>query len=171
MRLKDLCNSTNLSEFVTIQNPVVKVISNALVCTMPKEKLASAEEVFQANLDIMKPIMVSGSFSIVLFSRYNLCTENGKMLCCVYKLDFGIHGGSVPRPFLLSPPLPCCGHWNPQISKKVVYMNMTTMVFFRPFWGRSSCVQPLQVSEQLHTQPELGSRCVQESSLLMGSEL
>lgn len=66
MRLKDLCNSTNLSEFVTIQNPVVKVISNALVCTMPKEKLASAEEVFQANLDIMKPIMKTAASNSTL---------------------------------------------------------------------------------------------------------
>lgn len=59
MRLKDLCNSTNLSDFVTIQNPVVKVISHALVCSMPKEKLTLAEKVFQANLDVLKPIMVS----------------------------------------------------------------------------------------------------------------
>ncbi|XP_066471023.1 phospholipid-transporting ATPase ABCA1 [Tiliqua scincoides] len=57
MRLKDLCNSTNLSEFVTIQNPVVNMITNALVCAMPKEKLASAEEEFQANIDIIRPIM------------------------------------------------------------------------------------------------------------------
>ncbi|KAJ6657074.1 hypothetical protein lerEdw1_002819 [Lerista edwardsae] len=61
MRLKDLCNSTNLSEFVTIQNPVVKVISHALVCSMPKEKLASAEKVFQANLDVLKPVLKRAS--------------------------------------------------------------------------------------------------------------
>ncbi|XP_061489157.1 phospholipid-transporting ATPase ABCA1 isoform X1 [Rhineura floridana] len=55
--MKDLCNSTKLSEFVTIQNPVVDVLSSALICSIPKEKLAAAERVFQDNLDVMKPIM------------------------------------------------------------------------------------------------------------------
>lgn len=59
MRMEDLCNSTKLSEFVIIQNPAVAVVTDALICLMPKDKLASVEKVFQANLDIMKPFMVS----------------------------------------------------------------------------------------------------------------
>ncbi|XP_020657095.3 phospholipid-transporting ATPase ABCA1 [Pogona vitticeps] len=57
MSVKDLCNSTRLSELVIIKNPLVDVVSSALVCTLPKEKLASAEKVFQSNIDILKPIM------------------------------------------------------------------------------------------------------------------
>ncbi|XP_033029913.1 phospholipid-transporting ATPase ABCA1 [Lacerta agilis] len=55
--VKDLCNSTKLSKFVNIQNPVVDVLSNALICSIPKEKLSAAERVFQDNLDVMKPFM------------------------------------------------------------------------------------------------------------------
>uniref|UniRef100_A0ACB8ESS1 Uncharacterized protein n=1 Tax=Sphaerodactylus townsendi TaxID=933632 RepID=A0ACB8ESS1_9SAUR len=57
MRMKDLCNSTKLSEFLMISNPAVAMASDALICLMPKDKLASAEKVFQANLDIVKPFM------------------------------------------------------------------------------------------------------------------
>ncbi|KAH0628410.1 hypothetical protein JD844_009534 [Phrynosoma platyrhinos] len=57
LSMKDLCNSTKLSEFVVIQNPWVDMLSNAVVCSMPTEKLASAERVFQDNLNVMKPIL------------------------------------------------------------------------------------------------------------------
>lgn len=59
MRMEDLCNSTKLSEFFIIPNPAVAMVSDALICLMPKDKLASAEKVFQANLDVIKPFMVS----------------------------------------------------------------------------------------------------------------
>uniref|UniRef100_A0A8D2LMX0 P-type phospholipid transporter n=1 Tax=Varanus komodoensis TaxID=61221 RepID=A0A8D2LMX0_VARKO len=58
MNVKDLCNSTRLSEFITIRNPVYNLIAKTLMCSMPKEKLNSAGRVFQNNIDILKPIMV-----------------------------------------------------------------------------------------------------------------
>nr|XP_056703951.1 phospholipid-transporting ATPase ABCA1 [Euleptes europaea] len=57
MRVKDLCNSTKLSEFLIIPNPAIAMASDAFICFMPKDKLASAEKVLQDNLDIMKPFM------------------------------------------------------------------------------------------------------------------
>uniref|UniRef100_A0A8D0GXJ4 P-type phospholipid transporter n=1 Tax=Sphenodon punctatus TaxID=8508 RepID=A0A8D0GXJ4_SPHPU len=63
MRVKDLCNTTKLSEFVIIHNPAVAAISEALICTMPKKKLFAVEKVFQANVDFLKPILVIASKS------------------------------------------------------------------------------------------------------------
>ncbi|XP_060619641.2 phospholipid-transporting ATPase ABCA1 [Anolis sagrei] len=57
MSVKDLCNSTKLSEIVVIQNPLIDAVSNAVICSMPKEKLVLAEKVFQDNLDVMKPFL------------------------------------------------------------------------------------------------------------------
>ncbi|XP_074850709.1 phospholipid-transporting ATPase ABCA1 isoform X1 [Carettochelys insculpta] len=57
MQLRDLCNSSELSEFVTIRNPIVAVVSEAFLCAMPKEKLHTAEQSFRANVDLLKPIL------------------------------------------------------------------------------------------------------------------
>ncbi|XP_062985205.1 phospholipid-transporting ATPase ABCA1 [Elgaria multicarinata webbii] len=57
MRVKDLCNSTKFSEFITTQNSMLDMVTRALVCSIPKETLASAERAFQDNLDFLKPVM------------------------------------------------------------------------------------------------------------------
>lgn len=59
MRLRDLCNSSKLSEFLTIQNQTVAVDSEAFICTLPKEKLHAVEQAFHANLNPLKPLQVS----------------------------------------------------------------------------------------------------------------
>ena len=59
MRLRDLCNSSTLSEFLTIQNQTVAMDSEAFICTLPKEKLHAAEQAFRANLNPLKPLQVS----------------------------------------------------------------------------------------------------------------
>lgn len=56
MRLQDLCN---ISEFLTMQNETVAKDSEAFICTLPKEKLHAAGEVFRANLNPLKPLQVS----------------------------------------------------------------------------------------------------------------
>ncbi|XP_075787467.1 phospholipid-transporting ATPase ABCA1 [Pelodiscus sinensis] len=57
MQLKDLCNASKLSDFVTIHNPIVAVVSEAFLCTMAQETLHAAEQSFRANLDLLKPVM------------------------------------------------------------------------------------------------------------------
>ncbi|KAM9137819.1 phospholipid-transporting ATPase ABCA1 isoform 1-T2 [Pangshura tecta] len=57
MELRDLCNASELSEFVTIHNPIVAVVSEAFICTMPKEKLHAAEQALRANIDLLKPVL------------------------------------------------------------------------------------------------------------------
>uniref|UniRef100_A0A670ZUW7 P-type phospholipid transporter n=1 Tax=Pseudonaja textilis TaxID=8673 RepID=A0A670ZUW7_PSETE len=52
--VEDLCNLTKLPELVAINNG-----SRALICSMPKEQLASLERAFQNNMDFIKPLMVS----------------------------------------------------------------------------------------------------------------
>uniref|UniRef100_A0A670ZV15 P-type phospholipid transporter n=1 Tax=Pseudonaja textilis TaxID=8673 RepID=A0A670ZV15_PSETE len=59
--VEDLCNLTKLPELVAINNG-----SRALICSMPKEQLASLERAFQNNMDFIKPLMVSMMFSILL---------------------------------------------------------------------------------------------------------
>lgn len=59
MRLRDLCNSSMLSEFLTIQNQSVAMDSEAFLCALPKEKLLAAEQAFRANLNPLKPLQVS----------------------------------------------------------------------------------------------------------------
>uniref|UniRef100_A0A8B9F4L1 P-type phospholipid transporter n=1 Tax=Amazona collaria TaxID=241587 RepID=A0A8B9F4L1_9PSIT len=56
MRLRDLCNGSALSEFLTIQNQTVAMDSEAYICTLPKEKLHAAEQAFRANLNPLKPL-------------------------------------------------------------------------------------------------------------------
>uniref|UniRef100_A0A8C2TQN9 P-type phospholipid transporter n=1 Tax=Coturnix japonica TaxID=93934 RepID=A0A8C2TQN9_COTJA len=59
MQLQDLCNSSVLSEFLTIQNRSVAMDSEAFLCTLPKETLHGAELAFRANLNPLKPLQVS----------------------------------------------------------------------------------------------------------------
>lgn len=59
IQLRDLCNSSALSEFLTIQNRSVAMDSEAFLCTLPKETLHAAELAFRANLNPLKPLQVS----------------------------------------------------------------------------------------------------------------
>lgn len=59
MRLKDLCNASKLSDFVTIHNQTVAAVSEGFICTLPKEKLHAADLAFHANIDLLKPLLVS----------------------------------------------------------------------------------------------------------------
>lgn len=59
MQLQDLCNSSTLSEFLTIPNRTVAMDSEAYICTLPKGKLHAAEQAFRANLNPLKPLQVS----------------------------------------------------------------------------------------------------------------
>uniref|UniRef100_A0A8D2MI87 ATP binding cassette subfamily A member 1 n=1 Tax=Zonotrichia albicollis TaxID=44394 RepID=A0A8D2MI87_ZONAL len=59
MRLRDLCNSSTSSEFLTIQNQTAAMDSEAFICTLSKEKLHAAEQAFHANLNPLKPLQVS----------------------------------------------------------------------------------------------------------------
>ncbi|NXV83242.1 ABCA1 protein, partial [Atlantisia rogersi] len=63
MRLRDLCNSSKLSEFLTIRNQTVAMDSQAFICTLPKEKLHAAEQLFRANLNPLKPLQGQISFN------------------------------------------------------------------------------------------------------------
>ncbi|OXB73735.1 UNVERIFIED_CONTAM: hypothetical protein H355_007406 [Colinus virginianus] len=56
MQLRDICNSSALSEFLTIQNQSVAMDSEASLCTLPEETLRAAELAFQANLNPLKPL-------------------------------------------------------------------------------------------------------------------
>uniref|UniRef100_A0A672UVX1 P-type phospholipid transporter n=1 Tax=Strigops habroptila TaxID=2489341 RepID=A0A672UVX1_STRHB len=56
MQVQDLCNRSALSEFLTIQNQMVAMDSEAYICTLPKEKLHAAEQAFRANLSPLKPL-------------------------------------------------------------------------------------------------------------------
>ncbi|XP_074669903.1 phospholipid-transporting ATPase ABCA1 isoform X3 [Strix aluco] len=67
MRLQDLCNSSTLSEFLTIQNQTAAIDSDAFVCTLPKEKLHAAEQAFRANLNPLKPLQRRLSFNSSLW--------------------------------------------------------------------------------------------------------
>lgn len=59
MQLRDLCNSSTLSEFLTIQNQTAAMDAEAFICTLPREKLHAAEQAFRANLNPLKPLQVS----------------------------------------------------------------------------------------------------------------
>ncbi|NWX42570.1 ABCA1 protein, partial [Steatornis caripensis] len=63
MGLRDLCNSSTLSEFLTIQNQTVAMDSEAFICTLPKEKLRAVEQAFHANLNPFKPLQREMSFN------------------------------------------------------------------------------------------------------------
>ncbi|XP_007428699.1 ATP-binding cassette sub-family A member 1 [Python bivittatus] len=81
MSLKDLCNFTKLPEPVAINNASV-----ALMCSMPKEQLASLERAFQDNVDFIKPILngitsnstfkdLNGTLEMLMKSLGNLLIE------------------------------------------------------------------------------------------------
>ncbi|GAB0205031.1 phospholipid-transporting ATPase ABCA1 [Grus japonensis] len=63
MQLRDLCNSSTLSEFLTIQNRTAAMDSEAFICSLPKEKLHAAEQAFRANLNPLKPLQRRISFN------------------------------------------------------------------------------------------------------------
>uniref|UniRef100_A0A670ZUV4 P-type phospholipid transporter n=1 Tax=Pseudonaja textilis TaxID=8673 RepID=A0A670ZUV4_PSETE len=69
--VEDLCNLTKLPELVAINNG-----SRALICSMPKEQLASLERAFQNNMDFIKPLMVSMMFSILLGETLEMLTQS-----------------------------------------------------------------------------------------------
>ncbi|CAM5115675.1 unnamed protein product [Eretmochelys imbricata] len=80
MQLRDLCNGSELSEFLTIHNPVVAVVGEAFLCTMPKEKLHTAEQAFRANIDLLKPVLKG------IASNYSLQDLSGAMETLVESL-------------------------------------------------------------------------------------
>ncbi|KAG8130416.1 hypothetical protein E2320_017030 [Naja naja] len=58
--MEDLCNLTKLPELVAIKNG-----SHALICSMPKEQLASLERVFHNNVDFIKPLLKGIPFNSI----------------------------------------------------------------------------------------------------------
>nr|XP_033774294.1 phospholipid-transporting ATPase ABCA1 [Geotrypetes seraphini] len=62
IRLKDLCNSSKLAEFVTIHNKAVAALSEVTICAMTVEQLKTAEKVFLSNIDLLGP-MKKGLFA------------------------------------------------------------------------------------------------------------
>uniref|UniRef100_A0A8C3L206 P-type phospholipid transporter n=1 Tax=Chrysolophus pictus TaxID=9089 RepID=A0A8C3L206_CHRPC len=77
MQLRDLCNSSALSEFLTIQNRSVAMDSEAFLCTLPKETLHAAELAFRANLDPLKPLQVSLLVTLLRKQSLTLCHFQG----------------------------------------------------------------------------------------------
>ncbi|XP_068090528.1 phospholipid-transporting ATPase ABCA1 isoform X3 [Hyperolius riggenbachi] len=68
IRMKDLCNSSRLAEYVTIHNPEVAQFSQAVICALPEDKLNLLEQEFRSNIDLLKPItkeMSSRSFPVL----------------------------------------------------------------------------------------------------------
>lgn len=59
IRLKDLCNSSRLAEYVTIHNEEVAKFSQTIICALPEDKLNLLEHEFRSNIDLLKPITVS----------------------------------------------------------------------------------------------------------------
>jgi ATP-binding cassette subfamily A (ABC1) protein 1 len=55
LHLADLCNSSKLADVIQIGDPEVSEL-----CGLPREKLDEAERVLHSNLDVLKPIVVSG---------------------------------------------------------------------------------------------------------------
>ncbi|XP_053321852.1 phospholipid-transporting ATPase ABCA1 isoform X2 [Spea bombifrons] len=82
IHLKDLCNSSRLAEYVTIQNEDVANLSQAVICALPEEKLNLLEQEFRSNIDLLKPItkeMSSNSFPILKEVTENLLESLGQL--------------------------------------------------------------------------------------------
>ncbi|XP_063311284.1 phospholipid-transporting ATPase ABCA1 isoform X1 [Pelobates fuscus] len=82
IRLKDLCNSSRLEEYVTIHNEDVARLSQAVICALPEEKLNLLEHEFRSNIDLLKPItkeMSSKSFPVLKEVTENLLESLGQL--------------------------------------------------------------------------------------------
>ncbi|KAM9329361.1 phospholipid-transporting ATPase ABCA1 [Gastrophryne carolinensis] len=82
IRLKDLCNSSRLAEYVTIHNEEVAKLSQAVICALPEDKLNLLEHEFRSNIDLLKPIMkemTSRSFPVLREVTDNLLQSLGQL--------------------------------------------------------------------------------------------
>lgn len=64
LRLTNLCRGSKLEEVIQLSDQEVSGL-----CSLPGEKLDAAERVFLSNLDILKPILVSGRAVRTSFKR------------------------------------------------------------------------------------------------------
>ena len=55
LHLASLCNGSNLEKIIRLGGPEMSAL-----CGLPREKLEAAERVLHYNMDILKPVMVSG---------------------------------------------------------------------------------------------------------------
>lgn len=82
IRLKDLCNSSRLAEYVTIHNEEVAKLSQKVICDLPEDKLNLLEHEFRSNIDLLKPItkeMSSRSFPVLREVTDNLLHSLGQL--------------------------------------------------------------------------------------------
>lgn len=55
LHLASLCNGSKLEEIIRLGDLEVSAL-----CSLPREKLDAAERELRSNMDILKPVMVSG---------------------------------------------------------------------------------------------------------------
>ncbi|XP_073522622.1 phospholipid-transporting ATPase ABCA1 isoform X2 [Phyllobates terribilis] len=82
IRLKDLCNTSRLEEYVTIHNEEVAKFSQSVICALPEDKLNLLEHQFRSNIDLLKPItkeMSSKSFPVLREVTENLLHSMGQL--------------------------------------------------------------------------------------------
>ncbi|XP_077331315.1 phospholipid-transporting ATPase ABCA1 isoform X4 [Lithobates pipiens] len=82
IRLKDLCNSSRLAEYVTIHNEEVAKFSQTVICALPEDKLNLLEHEFRSNIDLLKPItkeMSSRSFPVLREITDNMLHSLGQL--------------------------------------------------------------------------------------------
>lgn len=82
IRLKDLCNSSRLAEYVTIHNEEVAKFSQTIICALPEDKLNLLEHEFRSNIDLLKPItkeMSSRSFPVLREVTDNMLHSLGQL--------------------------------------------------------------------------------------------
>ncbi|XP_040215378.1 phospholipid-transporting ATPase ABCA1 isoform X4 [Rana temporaria] len=82
IRLKDLCNSSRLAEYVTIHNEEVAKFSQTVICALPEDKLNLLEHEFRSNIDLLKPItkeMSSNSFPVLREVTDNMLHSLGQL--------------------------------------------------------------------------------------------
>nr|DBA28157.1 TPA: hypothetical protein GDO54_008560 [Pyxicephalus adspersus] len=82
IRLKDLCNNSRLTEYVTIHNEEVAKFSQTVLCALPEDKLNLLEHEFRSNIDLLKPFtkeMTSRSFPVLREVTDNLLHSLGQL--------------------------------------------------------------------------------------------
>uniref|UniRef100_A0A8C5P7H9 ATP binding cassette subfamily A member 1 n=1 Tax=Leptobrachium leishanense TaxID=445787 RepID=A0A8C5P7H9_9ANUR len=82
IRLRDLCNSSRLAEYVTIHNEEAARLSQAAICALPEDKLNRLEREFRSNIDLLKPItrqISSKSFPVLKEVTENLLESLGQL--------------------------------------------------------------------------------------------
>ncbi|KAG9486662.1 hypothetical protein GDO78_006835 [Eleutherodactylus coqui] len=82
IRLKDLCNTSRLEEYVTIHNEEVAKLSQSVICALPEDKLNLLEHQFRSNIDLLKPItkeISSKSFPVLREVTENLLHSMGEL--------------------------------------------------------------------------------------------